>query len=174
MSFYLKIIFFLLIFKNLITGVAWGQIVYINMEKLFNESMAGISLNKQISEINNLSEKNIKKLETEIKSEDENINSQKNILNEEELKKKIAVLNNKIKEYQNLIKKNKDNLNKKKIEGTNVILNTLKPILSEYSEKNSISMVLQKQNVIIGKKELDITKDIILILNEKIKKIDIN
>ena len=62
MSFYLKIIFFLLIFKNLITGVAWGQIVYINMEKLFNESMAGISLNKQISEINNLSEKNIKNL----------------------------------------------------------------------------------------------------------------
>ena len=45
---------------------------------------------------------------------------------------------------------------------------------AEYSEKNSISMVLQKQNVIIGKKELDITKDIILILNEKIKKIDIN
>ena len=73
-----------------------------------------------------------------------------------------------------MIKKNKDNLNKKKIEGTNVILNTLKPILSEYSEKNSISMVLQKQNVIIGKKELDITNDIILILNEKIKKIDIN
>ena len=174
MSFYLKIIFFLLIFKNLITGVAWGQIVYINMEKLFNESMAGISLNKQISEINNLSEKKIKKLETEIKSEDESINSQKNILNEEELKNKITNLNNKIKEYQNLIKKNKDNLNKKRIEGTNIILNSLKPILSEYSEKNSISMVLQKQNVIIGKKELDITKDIILILNEKIKKIDIN
>ena len=61
-----------------------------------------------------------------------------------------------------------------RIEGTNIILKSLKPILSEYSEKNSISMVLQKQNVIIGKKELDITKDIILILNEKIKKIDIN
>tara|TARA_Y100000816_G_scaffold31023_1_gene19843 strand:+ start:66 stop:554 length:489 start_codon:yes stop_codon:yes gene_type:complete len=161
-------------FVNLITGTAQSQIVYINMEKLFNESMVGISLNKKISEINKLNEKNIKKLEMEIKSEDENINSQKNILNEEELKKKITILNDKIKEYQNLNKKNKENLNKKKIEGTNLILNNLKPILSEYSEKNSISMVLQKQNVIIGKKELDITKDIILILNEKIKKIDIN
>tara|TARA_B100000886_G_scaffold284242_1_gene208583 strand:+ start:240 stop:764 length:525 start_codon:yes stop_codon:yes gene_type:complete len=170
----IKIIFFLLIFMNLITGAARSQIVYINMEKLFKESMAGISLNKEISKINNFNEKNIKKIETEIKSEDENINSQKNILNEEELKKKIAILNNKIKEYQKLIKKNKNNLNKKKVEGTNIILNTLKPILSEYSEKNSISMVLQKQNVIIGKKELDITEDIILILNEKIKKIDIN
>ena len=174
MSSNIKIIFFLLIFINLIAGTARSQVVYINMEKLFNESKVGISLNKKISEINNLNEKNIKILEKEIKSEDENINSQKNILNEDELKKKIAALNNKIKEYQNLVKKNKENLNKKKIEGTNVILNTLKPILSEYSEKNSISMVLQKQNVIIGKKELDITKDIILILNEKIEKIDIN
>ena len=174
MSINIKIIFLLLIFVNLITGTAKSQIVYINMEKLFNESMVGISLNKKISEINKLNEKNIKKLEMEIKSEDENINSQKNILNEEELKKKIAKLNNKIKEYQNLLKQNKDNLNKKKIEGTNAILQTLKPILSEYSEKNSISMVLQKQNVVIGKKELDITKDIIQILNEKIKKIDIN
>ena len=174
MTFNIKIIFFSLIILNLIAGTAMSQIVYINMEQLFKESTVGISLNKQISEINNLNEKNIKKLETEIKSEDENINSQKNILNEEELKKKISALNTKIKEYQNLIKKNKDNLNKKRIEGTNIILKSLKPILSEYSEKNSISMVLQKQNVIIGKKELDITKDIILILNEKIKKIDIN
>ena len=174
MSFNIKIIFLSLILINLIAGTALSQIVYINMEKLFKESMVGISLNKKISEINNVNEKKINKLESEIKSEDENINSQKNILNDEELKKKISSLNLKIKEYQNLIKKNKDDLNKKRIEGTNIILNSLKPILSEYSEKNSISMVLQKQNVIIGKKELDITKDIILILNEKIKKIDIN
>ena len=174
MSFNIKIISLSLILINLIAGTALSQIVYINMEKLFKESMVGISLNKQILEINDLNEKKMNKLESEIKSEDENINSQKNILNDEELKKKISTLNLKIKEYQNLIKKNKDDLNKKRIEGTNIILNSLKPILSEYSEKNSISMVLQKQNVIIGKKELDITKDIILILNEKIKKIEIN
>ena len=96
------------------------------------------------------------------------------LIKKKKKKKKIAKINKKIKEYQNLLKKNKDNLNKKKVEGTNVILNTLKPILSEYSEKNSISMVLQKQNVIIGKKELDITKEIMLSLNEKIKKNDYN
>ena len=117
MSLNIKLIFFLIIFIKLLTSTAWSQIVYINMEKLFNESMVGISLNKKISEINKLNEKNIKKLETEIKSEDENINSQKNILNEEELKKRIVTLNNKIKEYQNLNKKNKENLNKKKLKG---------------------------------------------------------
>ena len=89
MSFNIKIIFLSLILINLIAGTALSQIVYINMEKLFKESMVGISLNKQILEINNLNEKKINKLESEIKSEDENINSQKNILNDEELKKKF-------------------------------------------------------------------------------------
>ena len=88
MSFNIKLIFFLIIFIKLLAGTAQSQIVYINMERLINESMVGISLNKQISEINNLNQKNVKKLESEIKFEDENINSQKNILNEDELKKK--------------------------------------------------------------------------------------
>ena len=35
-----------------------------------------------------------------------------------------------------------------------IILENLKPILSEYSDKNSISIVLQKKNVIMGKNEL--------------------
>ena len=58
----IKIIFFLIIFIKLLAGTAQSQIVYISMERLFNESMAGISLNKQISEINDLNEKNIKKI----------------------------------------------------------------------------------------------------------------
>ena len=114
MSSCFKIIFFLFFFIKLLLSTAHSQIVYLNMEKLFNQSKAGISLNNQIDEINSLNEESVKKLEKEIKSEDENINSKKNILNEEELKKKINNLNNKIKEYQNLNKKNKDNLNKKK------------------------------------------------------------
>ena len=174
MSLILKIFFFFLISTTTFAENLKNQIVYINMEKLFNESIVGISFNEKISKLNQSNQEKIKNLEEEIKTEDNNINSKKNILSEEELKNKINDLNEKIKRYQAILKKNQDDINKKKIDGSNIILNNLKPILSEYSKKNSISMVLQKQNVVIGKKELDITEDIIKILNEKIKKIDIN
>ncbi len=174
MSLILKIFFFFLISTTTFAENLKNQIVYINMEKLFNESIVGISFNEKISKLNQSNQEKIKNLEEEIKTEDNNINSKKNILSEEELKNKINDLNEKIKRYQTILKKNQDDINKKKIDGSNIILNNLKPILSEYSKKNSISMVLQKQNVVIGKKELDITEDIIKILNEKIKKIDIN
>ena len=61
-----------------------------------------------------------------------------------------------------------------KLEGTAKLLKLLKPILSEYSEKNNISLVLQKKNVIIGKNNLNITDDIIKIIDDKVQKIDIN
>ncbi len=174
MSLILKIFLFFLISTSTFAENLKNQIVYINMEKLFNESIVGISFNEEISKLSKSNQEKIKNLEEEIKTEDNNINSKKNILSEEELKNKINDLNEKIKRYQAILKKNQDDINKKKIDGSNIILNNLKPILSEYSKKNSISMVLQKQNVVIGKKELDITEDIIKILNEKIKKIDIN
>ena len=174
MSLILKIFLFFLISTSTFAENLKNQIVYINMEKLFNESIVGISFNEKISKFSKSNQEKIKNLEEEIKTEDNNINSKRNILSEEELKNKINDLNEKIKRYQAILKKNQDDINKKKIDGSNIILNNLKPILSEYSKKNSISMVLQKQNVVIGKKELDITEDIIKILNEKIKKIDIN
>ena len=51
------------------------------------------------------------------------------------------------------------------------LIETLTPILAEYSQKNSISYIIPKQSIIIGKSELDLTKTILEILNSKIKKI---
>lgn len=174
MSQILKIlILYFLTFNFLYAENITPKIVYINMEKLFNNSLAGNSLNNQIKELESSNSKKMKKLENEIKKDDENINSKKNILSENELKINIQDLNEKIKKYKKQVKENNEIINNKKITGSNTILNQLKPILSEYSDKNSISMVLQKQNVIIGKKELDITDDIIDILNNKLKKVNI-
>ena len=49
----------------------------------------------------------------------------------------------------------------------------LTPIITEYSKKNSISMLIDKKNIIIAKSSLDITDSIIKLLDNKIKKIDL-
>ena len=52
------------------------------------------------------------------------------------------------------------------------MLNHLKKILSKYAADNSISLILQKTNIIIGKSSLDITPQVMDIFNKEIKKID--
>ena len=65
-----------------------------------------------------------------------------------------------------------DELNKKKVNYTKIILKELNVIISEYVKKNDISIVLSKKNIVVAKKNLDITNDILLLIDEKMKKID--
>jgi Skp family chaperone for outer membrane proteins len=56
--------------------------------------------------------------------------------------------------------------------GLSILSNEINTILSEYSLENNIDIILNKNTVILGKKELDITNEILTRLNKKIKKIN--
>ena len=97
--------------------------------------------------------------------------SKKNVISENEFKTKLDDLKKQITEYrlkrQNIIQES----TKKRVQASAEFSNQIKPILGDYAAKNNISIIVQKKNIIMGKKELDITLDILKIVDEKIKKI---
>ena len=150
------------------------KIVYIDTDKILNDSNAGKEIKKQLDDIN---EKNIltfKKKEKELIEEEKNITKQKNILSKEELEKKIKGLKEKAFKFRNDVKKNKNDLTKKNNQATKKILDVLNLVLAEYSSKNSIAIILQKNHIVIGKQNLDITDEILIIVNKKIKSVKLN
>ena len=54
------------------------------------------------------------------------------------------------------------------------MLKTLDPIITDYFEKNKISLILYKRNIAIGNNELDITGAIIDELDTKLPSIKLN
>ncbi|MDC3099873.1 OmpH family outer membrane protein, partial [Candidatus Pelagibacter sp.] len=68
----------------------------------------------------------------------------------------------------------RDDINKLRIGATNKLISQLSPILQEYAKKNSVSLILQKKNIVMGKKEIEITDEILEITNKEIKNIKIN
>ena len=75
-----------------------------------------------------------------------------------------------MKEYQIL----RNDLNKEIIENKKEyslkILNNLNPLLTKYVDENNIKLVVEKKNILVGIKSLDITDKILDILNEETKK----
>ena len=61
---------------------------------------------------------------------------------------------------------------KKKIEYTKLVLNSLNNIIADYVESNSITVVFSKKNIVVAKKNLDITDSIMKLLNDNLTKID--
>ena len=167
-------LFLLFIFLQLNQVYAAENIVYLDIEKLIHNSQAGKIIDENIKKNHKTNLDIFKKKENELKEEESKIIAQKNILNEEEFKKKIDNLKKKVINYQNEKKQKIDELNLVKSELTKKLLSHINPILAEYSDKNSISLIVDKKTIVLGKTELDITEKIINLLNEKVKEIKLN
>ena len=172
-----KIVFFLFFF--FITSSAFSNIniAYLDVQFIIDNSNLGKLYKSEIIENQNKNKIEIKNKEKIIKNKENEFNNQKNILNENEIKKKLNEINNLINDYKVL----RNNLNKKILDRKKnysaKILKILNPLITKYVEKNKIDLVLEKKNVLVGIKTLDITNDILNIFNketENIKITDVN
>ena len=166
-----KIIFFLFIFLN-ISISSNAEIAYIDINYILKTSNVGKYLNSHIEKKKIEYDKKFKDIENQLVKKEKTLISQQNILNKEEFDNKLKALTKEVQDYRKNKKSKLDNLNKFKIDNTREILKKLNPIITNYVDTNSISIVLPKKNIIVGKKNLDITDQILNLLNNKINKLD--
>jgi outer membrane protein len=162
-------IIILLFFFKINFVIADISIGFIDMNKIITTSKPGSSIIDQLNEINL---KNLKKFKNDakiLKDSETKLISQKNILSEDDFQSKVNKLKIEIKKYNDDRNKINNDFNKLKLDSTNKLIKLINPILISYLNEKSISLILHKKDLIIGKKELDITDEIIENVNSEIK-----
>ena len=150
------------------------KIVYIDMDKIMQISKAGKTV---IEKINKQKKKDInkfRKIEEDLKAQEIDLINKKNVLSIEEFNKKIESLTKKINDYRKLRQDAIDLSTKNRLNASADFANKIKPILAEYAGDNNIDMVIQKKNIIMGKSNLDITNEILKIVDNKINNLKID
>ena len=150
------------------------KIVYLDVEKIMQQSIAGKSIIAQLKKKREVSISKFKKKEKDIIDKEKKLISQKNVLSKEEFESKIIELRKDISNYQKDRNKTLNEIGKSRIKATTKLITKLTPILEEYSKKNSIRIIVQKKNIVMGKKEDDITKDILELINQQVKNIKLD
>ena len=149
------------------------KIAFIDMDRVISSSKSGSSILKQLTDLNNKNLKFLKNEEKKFKDNEKKIISQKNIISEADFKNEVDELRSEIKNYnQNKNKMIKD-FNKLKVDSTNKLLKLINPILIKFSNDKGISIILQKKDLVVAKTELDITDDVIKIINVEVKEFKI-
>ena len=169
-----KFFIILFILLNQINFVyAEANIVFVDLNKIMTTSKPGSSILEQLNKKNNQLLNNFKKDEKKLKDDEIKLISQKNILSEEEFQSKVKKLKIEINTYNENRKKTIKDFNILKAETTDKFMKMINSIFIKYSNDKSISMIFDKKNMIIGKSELDITDEIIKIVNNEIKEFKI-
>ena len=170
-----KNFFFIIIFLLIsIPSYSNEKIVYLDVEKIMQESIAGKSIISKLKKKRENMISNLKKKEKDILDREKKLIAQKNVLSKEEFENKLKGLRNDISEFQKERNKSVSEISSRRVKASTRLLNELTPILEEYSKRNSIKLIIQKKHIVIGKKEHDITKEILDLVNQKIKKIKID
>ena len=147
------------------------KIAFVDIDFIINGSEIGKKLNNNLNEKIKSEDNRLKQKEKDLKLKEEKILKQKNVLSEDELNKLLVNLRKEITNFRQERISINNKFRDQKLKETNSLVASLNNILANYAEKNSISLIIQKKNIVIGKSELDITKEVLDIFNSEVKSV---
>ncbi len=172
-KFFFFTLFLISFFFNTNISNAQDNIAFIDLNIVFDNSNAGKKINKQVTDKKKKNSKNFNELKKKFDADRDKLIAQKNVISPEEYEKKLIELDSNLKKYNAKIKKENNELNQYQLKVRKKFFENIRPILEDYAKKNSIDVILKKENILIGKTTLDISKDILDLFNKKIKTISV-
>ena len=144
------------------------KIAYIDIDFIIKNSNIGKDVLKKISDFDKKNIEILAQHNKELKEQEINLKNRENIISKVAFEDEVKQLQKKIKSYNE--KKNKMvlDLNEFKNKELNIIFTKIGPILEKHMKEKSIDIIINSKNIVIANPELDITKIILISVNEKL------
>ncbi len=173
-----KLIFTILIFILFSNNLFADQypntsIGIIDINKVLTESKAAIDATNQIEMIQKKSEEESKKEDELMIKEREKLIEQQSVMAPEAFEVKVAEFEKKVQSYQVQRQEKIRKLDQMVQSARAKILEEVKPILNDQATELGITIILEKNAVILSADEMDMTDKVIKTLNKNFPKIKI-
>ena len=169
-----KIVFFIIISICLINKSQADMPYYLDFKYILNNSIAGKKAQDNLQKKLKDGIKSLNSKEKSLQEEEKKMIQQKKVISQEEYVKKVNDLRKKVSALQNERNNLLEKIAKDRSKARNELLKNLNPIIENYMQEKKIRLVVDKKNIILADEKLDITKEIMKSLNDKLKSINLN
>ena len=171
---YLVKIFVVTFFISISTySLAEQNIAYLDLKYVLNNSSAGKGAQDYLKDMFKENQKKFSDREKKLKKSETDLLAQKSVIEKEEYQKKADNLRKEVSKYKSERRKSLDSITTKRAKARETLLDKINPIIDEYALENNITIILDKNVVLMGNKDTDITKNIIDRLNKKLPSISL-
>ena len=174
MYFIKRLLIILVLFSFDYDHLAADTPYFLDFKKILNQSEAGKKAQTFLKNKLDKGIKNIKEKEKKLQEEERKIIQQKKVISAEEYKKKVSELRKKVADLQKQRNSLLASVADQRAKARNELLKNLNPIISDFMKEKKIRMVVDKKSLLLADENLDITKDILSLLNQKLKSIKLN
>jgi len=147
------------------------KIAVIDVQALLNDSDAAENVQKQLAKKRKEYQDEFAKYEQELRDSQETLSKEAAGKSKEDIHKLRAEFEKKILDTRKLVQERQITLEKAANRALQALRSEIFKIVAESAEKESYTLVLSRQNVVLAEKSIDITQDVMKQLNKSVKKI---
>tara|TARA_Y100001935_G_C17215458_1_gene462347 strand:- start:382 stop:894 length:513 start_codon:yes stop_codon:yes gene_type:complete len=148
---------------------AEDQIVYLDLDNVISNTKTGKFILDKLEKSKKKALLEFEKKEKDLRKIEDEIKKQKNIISEDELRKKLVEFRKELSSFRQDRQKVIKEFNQKKKFEFEQFFKKITPIIEKYVSEQNIDMVLDKKKIFIASKKKDITQDIIQLIDTKLK-----
>ena len=163
----ISIVMFLFSMSTPVFSESQGKIGYIDLTRSFDEYQKTKDLDKELENKGDMKQQEREKVVLEIRKMREELE----LMNKNSREKKEIDIEAKIKSLQDFDQEAKTDLTKERDNMVKDILKEMSDVIKNYGEKNGYSIILNDRVLLYGDSGMDLTNEIIKILNDKYKAI---
>ena len=163
---FLLIFFIFFISTNLSNS---KETAFIDLDYVIANSNIGKKVLENIDKLDKKNMEDLKKKSKSLKDLENTIKNKKNVISDEAYNEEVVSFKKKVQEFnneKNQLVKNFNDFKRKEIEN---IFKKISPIINDYMEENSVSILLDSKNIFMGSKKSNLTEDVLNKINQKIK-----
>ena len=145
------------------------ETAFVDIDYIVANSNIGKKVLENIDKLDKKNVENLRKKNKSLQDLEITIKNKENVISEDAFNKEVISFQKKVQEFKvekNEIVKNFNDFKRKELKN---IFKKISPIINDYMEENSISVLLDSKNIFMGSKKSNLTKDILDRINKEFK-----
>ena len=144
------------------------KIAVVDVQQLMNNSKAAQSIQEQGKNLMKKYEKDMAKLEENLKASEKKVIDAQKEKNEEEFKKQFKSFQGELKESQKKAQELRVNNDKAVAEALNILRDEIVQIVDKMTVENGYDLVITRNDVVTVSRDIDITAEVMKLLDKKL------
>ncbi len=170
-TFYTLFLIFCVFFTK--NTFANNKIAIIDTDKIIQESIAVLDIQKKVEKKKIAYETEINKKQTVLMAEQKKLQDKQAITSQDSLQKEAKAFEEKVDNLKTFVDKKQESLKNASLAAMSKVNDAMKDIVADISKEKQLDVIIPSSQVIYFQEHLNITSEVLAILNKKITKVEI-
>ena len=150
-----------------------SEVAVLDIDKIVKESKAMKYIQNRLSKQQDKYQKLVTKKQQKLEKEQKKLEGKKSVLSKEKFQKEVTIFEGKVDELKEYVDRKQNNLKKASLDAMSKVNEAVKEIVAQIAKENDIDIIIQANEALYFKDNMDISEEVLTKLNKKISKVAI-